>query len=136
MRGSHKAFEYQNLVKCISKFQIFQYHSHNRKSSCVCSTNLSIAGAPWFDAFFQCEVCIRPRWFAHCNWAFENPCDSPCHYSRLYIRRSYRRQLRSVPCKLLGFCKKKEIGLNKFTVVHVTNRVGTLSIWRGASHMW
>ena len=30
---------------------------------------------------------------------------------------------------------EKFVRLN-FTVVHVTMRVGTLSIWRGASHMW
>ena len=106
---------------CVSKFK-FVNTTPIIESSCVCSTNLSIAGAPWFDAFFRCEVCIRPRWFAHCNWAFENPCDSPCHYSRLYIRRSYRRQLRSVLCKLLGFCKKKEIGLNNYYQIMINNR--------------
>ena len=31
-------------------------------------------------------------------------------------------------------CRKPKT--NNHTVVHVTIRVGTLSIWRGASHMW
>ena len=71
-------------------------------------TNPSIADAPWFDAFVLCEVCIRPRSFAHCNWVFGNRCDSPCHYLRLCKRQSCKKRLRWAPCKILPPCKKKK----------------------------